>query len=135
MADLEQTIYYILTQDSTVNGLIGNRVYPLKAPDRPTFPFVVYQRLTTTIQATLDPSINPNFAIVTLWVTVFGSRADGFGNWKALSAAVKAALHMKRGTFNGTLVHSILLENLTDEYLDEVEIYRSLQTYQIMINE
>lgn len=135
MADLEQAIYYILSQDSAVSSIVGTRIYPLKAPDKPTFPFIVYQRLNTTIQTTLDPNINPNFTIVNMWVNLFWAKVGTFSSLRNLSNAVKAALHMKRGTFNGVLIHGARLDNITDEYLDDVEIYRCMQTYEIMVNE
>lgn len=46
MALVEEAVYQTLTGSTLVTALCGNRVYPLKAPQNPTFPCAVYQRVS-----------------------------------------------------------------------------------------
>ncbi|NBQ69146.1 MAG: DUF3168 domain-containing protein [Nitrosomonadaceae bacterium] len=43
-----------LVADATMTGLVGNRIYPGRAPQKPTMPYIVYHRISTVRSATLD---------------------------------------------------------------------------------
>lgn len=39
---IEEKLFSVLTADAGVAALVGTRVYPVEAPDRPTAPHIVY---------------------------------------------------------------------------------------------
>ena len=43
-----------LIDDATLSGLVGTRIYPGRAPQKPTLPYIVYHRISTIRSATLD---------------------------------------------------------------------------------
>lgn len=47
-----------LVSDATVIGLVGQRIYPGKAPQDTTLPYVVYHRISTTRTPTLGGPTN-----------------------------------------------------------------------------
>ena len=44
MITIGKSIYSILSNDSEVNSLVGNRIYPLILPENTALPCVVYER-------------------------------------------------------------------------------------------
>lgn len=46
---VETTLYSAVTGDGTVNGLIGTRCYPVRAPGRATRPYITYFVISRTI--------------------------------------------------------------------------------------
>ena len=54
-----------LIDDATMTGYVGTRIYPGRAPQKPTMPYIVYHRISTVRSATLDagntirPGITP----------------------------------------------------------------------------
>ncbi len=43
-----------LIDDGTLSGLVGTRIYPGRAPQKPVLPYIVYHRISTVRSATLD---------------------------------------------------------------------------------
>lgn len=43
-----------LIADATMTGLVGNRIYPGRAPQKTAMPYIVYHRISTVRAATLD---------------------------------------------------------------------------------
>jgi len=43
-----------LIDDATLSGLVATRIYPGRAPQKPTLPYIVYHRISTIRSATLD---------------------------------------------------------------------------------
>jgi Protein of unknown function (DUF3168) len=84
------------------------------------YPYVVYRRLASRINNTLEgngnPRINQTFFEVTSWALSYGGAVT-------LAAAVAAAMQ-------GWTVQNVLQSEL-DEYEADVKAYRVIQTYSV----
>lgn len=59
MATVEEALYETLTASTSVTAVVGTRVYPLKAPQNPSYPLAVYQRVSWLGVGGLEHQITP----------------------------------------------------------------------------
>src|SRR5579872_2817870 len=110
---LEQALFIKLTGDSTVNGMVSGRVYPLLAPEPPTYPFIAYTVVSQTRYSAMGADISPRRRRVQ--VDCYGKTAADARN---LAAAVENALVRFQGTVSWTggslVIEDIYQTGLTD---------------------
>lgn len=114
---MESLVFSRLTGDAGVTDLVGQRVYPLRLPQEPTYPAIMYQRVSTNEAHTHDQAGGLAESRVQ-----FDCLAVTYSQAQALAAAVRAALNGWVDDGNGIL--ACLLENQIDLYEDTTESYR-----------
>lgn len=109
-----------LIADATISGLVGTRIYPGRAPQKPTMPYLVYHRISTIRESTLDIG-NAKVPEVRMQVDVIA----------ATQAVVEEILNAMRlsmdnfiGTSNGVTVLGV---SVVDEQ-DQPEFYEGSDT-------
>lgn len=119
-------IYTRLSDDATLAGLVGARIYPLTAPQGDAYPFVTFQVVSRTGSVALDTS--SSMAALRLQVDCYG---DTFTSARAVAEAVRARLDDWRGSGS---VQLATLTNDRDQYDgdDAVRLYRAMQEYEIV---
>ena len=120
---LETEIRTRLAADGTVSGEVSTRLYPVKLPQDPTYPAITYNRVSA-------PRLH-HLGGVAGRATVrlsYNSWAETYAGAQTLAAAVRASLDGFNGTL-ATIKCVISLENESDLYEQDVEIYRILQDY------
>lgn len=118
MSQLEQALYVILTDDATVSGLIGTRVYPLLIPQDAALPAIAYQRISRLqIQTQSGPSC---LSRARMQLTCVATTYSGV---KALADAVRVVLDGYKGTAASVSVGASFLETDADAYADESELF------------
>lgn len=91
MIKIGETIYNILSTDTDVTALVGNKIYPIVADVNTSFPFIVYRKSSYTPSYTKD-GISSKSATVEI---VIASNTYNLGAdiaekvFKAISAADK----------------------------------------------
>lgn len=135
MSDLETAIYNILSNDPDVIALVGLRIYPLKAPDSPTFPFITYFRVATVTAPTLDPSVKPNITEVYIQIDIWASKENTFATMRSIANKIRNALHLTRGTYDSIPIQGIFHEQENYAWEEDVQVYRTMQEYKIMLIE
>ena len=96
---LEQALYAYLTGHAGLSALVGTRVYPEYLPDAPTYPAVVYQRVSGLASYTHDSAVGAgDFDRARIQ---FDCWADTYAGVKAVRAQLIAALSAYRGTMGG----------------------------------
>lgn len=111
---------------STVNGLstyIGTRLYPLKMPQPPTYPSIVYSRIITNPENSIGGYVNLQQVYM---------QFDIYSTSYAQVKNISTALHTAMGSASG---YSALLDDDRDDYEDELGVYRISQDYSIWNNE
>lgn len=110
---------YLLRNDVTAYGLIGNRIFPIGRPltelvqtANVVRPFIVYAKIVDTRVGSLQGQ--PGTVKLHKGVMEFNAWSHAYPDSKAAMAAVVAALDEKRGTYNTVEVGAILLESMTD---------------------
>lgn len=119
----ESAIYTALTNDATVTGLIGARVYPVIAPQNITKPYAVFRRITGLSVNGLDGELgttNGRFEI-----NVY---AETYAQTKIISEAIKEAM-------KSSSLRSVLIYDQDLDYEEEVELYRLMLEFRVWFTE
>jgi len=120
---IEKAIRSILIADTTVKA-ITTRCYPGVIPQSPTYPLIVYYKVTGMRDHHLQgPSglAHPRFQ-VEAWATTYDAA-------KALANAIREALDGYSGTQGTVVIGSILIESERDVYEDAVSCHRVIMDF------
>lgn len=107
----EKAIYARLAAVAGVTALVGTRIYPVLAPQNPTFPHLVYQRISAERIGNLGA--DTDMVESRVQVSCF---ADSYSGTKELADAVRLALQRADGTFGGVTVDDMWIESDQDIY-------------------
>jgi len=117
----EGAIWSAILASAPVTALVGTRVYPMMLPQGPTFPAVVYQRISTVPDMLVD---GPGFAPIRMQLSMWATTFDGA---RTLADAVVTALH---GYHGGELRLSRLI-NLLDDYEPDTKLFRVIADFRV----
>lgn len=123
---IETYLVSLLTGDSTISGLIGSRMYPSHLPATPTYPAIVYNRIsgprsyTTSGQSPLFPA---RFQI--------DAYAETYAGAKTLAEAIRDKL----SGYKDASIRAAFLDNDMDDYESDADIYRVSSDYIIWSEE
>ena len=120
---IEKAIRSILIADTAVKA-ITTRCYPGKIPQDPTYPLIVYYKVTGMRDHHLQgPSrlAHPRFQ-VEAWALTYDAA-------KALANAIRGALDGYTGTQGTVAIGSILIESERDVYEDAVSCHRVIMDW------
>lgn len=132
---LEEVIFYILSNDLSIKNIVSTRIYPLKAPDNPTFPFITFNRIAVVPDWTLEPTVKPNLTNVYLQIDIWAKKSDTFATLKDLSLKVKNALNLTIGTYDNVDIKCIFFNQERNEWDSEIEVFRAMQEYKCVLLE
>jgi len=125
---IEEAIVTTLKADSEVKG-ITTRVYPNSMPQSPTYPLIVYQKVSGYRPHHLggvSGVARPRFQIEA-WAATYTAA-------KSLAKAIREALDGTRYT-SGTVTFYSLIQGEFDNYEPNTETHRIIQDYTIRHNE
>lgn len=130
---VESVIYDRLAADATLAALVGNRIYPIRAPQEAVLPLVVYQRIggaTVNGSTAVSGTSNPQFQIDCISGT--------YGDAKRVADAVRSSLN-KWFSSGTTPELNLALQDERDDYtppIDQSEegVFRVMQDYSIWHN-
>lgn len=120
---IEAAINYILVNDTMVKA-ITTKCYPVKLPQSPTYPLILYTKISGMRDHVLSGAsgrAHPRFQ-VEAW-------AETYSGAKTLADAIRNALDDYSGTASGTVIHSCLIDSERDVYESEIEKYRVIQDF------
>lgn len=123
---IEEGLYSWLTGNADISALCGDRVYPDKLPQEPTYPAMTYQRITTGLPMAHDGPLdleNARFQFNCLGLTPKAART--------LANTLKQELAGFRGTMGDVSVHGAFLLNQISDFEDEAEVYRAIVDFRI----
>ncbi len=119
---IEEAIHAHLKAHASVSALAGDRVYPKVMPQKPTYPAIVYHRISGVREPNQQgPSglTHPRFQ--------FDCYGATYAAAKGLADAVRFALDGFQGTMGGgPHVSAAFVENDADDYDDELGIHRQI---------
>jgi hypothetical protein len=107
---LGKAIYSILSGDTTIQSYVGNKIYPLFAPDEVLAPFIVFERKNINANYTKD---GHNYDDDTLMINVTSKNYTECVN---IANAVRNALEWKNGKFNEVNILQCVLESANEDY-------------------
>ena len=110
----------ILLNDTNITALVGNRIYPLRGPQKPQlkWPFLtVTSGGRTDTSETKDGSSGLDY--INCMVTTYVKPSDGmYDKAEQIAQTVRKALDRKTGTFDGETFQSIKFEDEVPEVDD-----------------
>jgi hypothetical protein len=109
-----------LIDDATMFGLVGNRIYPGRAPQKPTMPYIVYHRISTLRSATLDTG-NTKVPEVRMQVDVVATTQSEV---ETILNQMRLVMDNFRGTSSGVTVLGVSV----DDEQDQPEFYEGSDT-------
>jgi len=109
-----------LVADATMTGLVGNRIYPGRAPQKPTMPYLVYHRISTVRAATLDTG-NAKVPEVRMQVDVIAASQSEV---ETIMNQMRLVMDNFRGTSAGVTVLGVSV----DDEQDQPEFYEGSDT-------
>lgn len=129
---IEDGLVALLSADSGVSALVGNRIHPLVLPRKPTYPALVYQRISgERVRSLSGPSgrARPRIQI--------DAYAQTYAAAKAVAKAVEDALDGYAGPAGTDRIDAASLEGDRDLHEDELRkpIFRVTADYFISYRE
>ncbi len=103
---------------NALKGLVSNRCYPLLMPENPSYTSIIYTRISSTPENTLNGG-----ATIDLVRFQIDSYAETYSAARTLAASVRTA--MEAAAFKG------LLQTDEDFFEPDVTIYRVTQDYYV----
>ena len=110
-----KVVYNILSSDKSFKEVIGNRIYPLIADEGTSFPFVIYSRIGIDEQSTKDSTSEQIRVLVQV-------AANNYQQSIETAEIIRAAMEHKSGTFNNLSIEDIILEDASEDWLDDTFI-------------
>jgi hypothetical protein len=107
---LGKAIFYILSGDTTLDSYVGDKIYPIFAPDEVLNPFVAYNTRVSNSFYTKD-GLTYDECVLNINIV-----SDNYTENKQISEAVRNALEFKVGNFNGVIVQQALLSSVNEDY-------------------
>ena len=126
MALIEEALYTRATTFTALQTLIGGRFYPLLAPDKPTKPYVVYQRISGARTESHDGSsglANPRFQ--------FSSWSEDFLEVIKVADQIRLAFHGYRATVQGVRLDTILFLGDLHHFENDTRLFRVISDFQV----
>lgn len=109
MAAAESITYALLS------GVAGGRVYPVIRPQAGTLPAVVTTLISIVADGVLDQTAGPNLYRARVQADCFAST---YAALKTVVDEVRAAVHLKSGTYAGFVVVSSVMDNVSVDDVD-----------------
>lgn len=108
-----KAIYDILTNDSTIEGLVADKVFPNVAAQTTEFPFIVYDVTSDDPEDTKDgvSTLDANSIMVSGYADNYSRAAD-------LAVAIRDALDRTSGTYAGVVIQTIQYQGYNDVFDD-----------------
>ena len=127
--EIGKAIYNILTNNSNVFAIVGNRIFPNVAPQTTQFPFIIYN----VVKA--DPS-NTKDGVSTLDVIscMISCYSETYSDCTDLSKKVRISLDRLSGTYDSEKIQSIEFTDYNDIFDDtsgDSGIYRKALDFNI----
>ncbi|MGR3220735.1 MAG: DUF3168 domain-containing protein [Candidatus Anammoxibacter sp.] len=124
---MEKAIYDILSNDSDVLAIVGNRIFPIMIPQGVKKECITYQRVDSI--PSNDKSGTSRLDVIKMDVDFWGST---FSTLKDLKEKARTALDGFNGVNSGFTL-SIIFESERDLFDDDVDRFHINQTYSIRL--
>lgn len=112
--EIGKLIYSLLSADSRLSTLLGNKIFPLIVENNTTYPFIVYKRSDVKANYTKDYYLNDDVSIDIVCVS------DNYLSGLEIAVIIREILENKR--FKNEGVERIQLDYANEDYLENAFI-------------
>lgn len=128
-----EAVYKLLQQNSSVNNLLGTKIFPYTRPQKQGFPAVVYSQLSEDMIESKDGPIKNGHRFT---LEIYADENDPTGGYpkaQAIAKACRNVLQWFTGTVDG-YNYRIRFENQNDAaYEEEPEAFKIIQDYKLNV--
>lgn len=117
MINLGAALYTILTGNTAVMNIVGNKIYPIVIPENTLLPCIVYER-SSTVEYSRDGAIYFDNSVD---ITILSTNYTEVIN---ISTAVYNALNMYFGQVQGINISDSRLSQIDETYANEAFIQK-----------
>lgn len=117
-------IYSLLKEDSQLGEMVGDKIYPLVAEESVTYPFVIFSKETVNGNYSKDLLM---YDSATISVAI---AANNYFETVNIAERVRAILENHRDSY----FYNILLENVTEEYIEDAFVQQLQFSAKINVN-
>lgn len=117
-------IYQLLSNDSLLTSMVGKKIYPLIAEETVTYPFIIFTKENANANYTKDFL---TYDTVTISVAI---AANNYFETVNIAERVRAILENYRDSY----FYNIFLDNVTEEYLEDVFLQQLQFSAKINVN-
>jgi len=110
--NLGKVIYSVLSNDSDVGGVAGDRIYPMHAPQGATYPFITYMIDGVIPHETKDGASSLDYVEI-----VIGCFGETYSVTSDLGVKVRAAIDRYSGTVSGVTVQNTTFDDIENDYV------------------
>ncbi len=119
-------IYYLLSNDATVTGLVGLKIYPYIGMENIVYPYIIYDQ--TSVQPTDTKDGVSELDTVSYDIEIY---AKSPSELTTIATAVRNELDRYRGTVNTKVIDSIKYLGENSGFDLEDRVYLRVQNYSI----
>lgn len=113
-----KALYNILTNTSAVTAYVSTRISPLKSDNTAVMPYVVYEQVS--LVPTIEKDGPSKLDVIRLQVNIIHNNYDSLSD---VANAVRTALERKAaGTYGGVNIQSIVFDNESELYNDNIDL-------------
>ena len=125
---IQEAIYSILSNDAAVTALISNRIYHLTISQNSPAPCISYSINEGPEDETFDGQgdFRQDDLQIDCWASTYTEALQ-------LATVIKAVLKNYSGVVAGTNIQRITLDTAVSVFEDDVDLYRTSQSYSINI--
>lgn len=121
MANIEEALFARLSTFAGLTALIGTKIFPLRAPDDFSAPFVIYQKITGKREQSHEGDsslVHPRIQ--------YSCWGINYGSAKLVSRQVVKALHAFKGVVSGVDIQFVEVDSEVDTFDEDTKLYRVL---------
>jgi len=123
---IEDAIYSKMSGFAGLSALVGNRIYPMHLPQKPTYPCVAYRRVSSKPVNLLSNDSDIMTAVFD--IASFSKSAD---SCYSVADQIRLCLQRWQGTESGIIIMDSMLINIDQDYEPDLEIYESSLSFEI----
>jgi len=117
-------IYQLLSSDSGLTEMVGDKIYPLVAEETVSYPFIIFTKESVNGNYTKDLLLNDT-VIISVAIA-----ANNYFQTVNIAERVRATLENYRDSY----FYSVLLDNVTEEYIEDAFIQQLQFSAKINVN-
>lgn len=124
-----QAIYNILSNDTAVNSAVSGRIYPDRAEEDASFPYLVYNMIGDT--PLNQKSGGAAVDLVSFQITAL---AKNFDDTEDITDKVRSALESQTGSFAGHDVAGITFDSAQNLFDEDAYVHLGTTDFTLFIN-
>ena len=125
--NLGKLTYNLLSNDATITGLVGSRIFPVQIPQDTGYTAIVYQH-TSQLPTNIKDGPSP-LDVIDMSLVIYST---SYSDAQDIAARCRVIFDHYQGTVQGVSVDKISFANQSDnDFIDDFGFFAIEQSYQV----